>query len=135
MDVALLTNLGHFGAWLYNDHLVTCDLKKRHIGIHNQSATAVWLLLNGVVSIKKLSQKYAEIFAISADQARRDVESCLTNWQAQGWVCKDVDGRWQIASTIVDRLFRTTFAIGLSYVPSTGLSKHDRTKETQSAFG
>jgi hypothetical protein len=36
---------------------------------------------------------------------------------------------------IVDRLFRTTFAIGLSYVPTTGRSKHDRTKETQSAFG
>jgi len=36
---------------------------------------------------------------------------------------------------IVDRLFKTVLAIGLSYVPSTGLSKHDRTKETQGAFG
>ena len=100
MDAPLLTNLEHFGAWLYNDHLVTCDLNKRHIGIHNQSAAAVWLLLNGAVSIKKLSQKYAEIFAISVEQSRRDVESCLTNWQAQGWVCKDKNDHWQIASTV-----------------------------------
>ena len=36
---------------------------------------------------------------------------------------------------IVDRVFKTTLASGLSYVPSTGLSKHDRTKETQVALG
>ncbi len=37
--------------------------------------------------------------------------------------------------SIVDRVFKTTLASGLSYVPSTGLSKHDRTKETQVALG
>ena len=31
----------------------------------------------------------------------------------------------EIAGTIVDRLFKTVLAIGLSYVPSTGRSKHD----------
>ena len=36
---------------------------------------------------------------------------------------------------IVDRVFKTTLASGLSYVPSTGRSKHDRTKETQVALG
>ena len=41
----------------------------------------------------------------------------------------------QLIVTIVDRLFKTVLACGLSYVPTTGLSKHDRTKETQSAFG
>ncbi len=45
---------------------------------------------------------------------------------------------WQASlgmQIIVDRLFKTVLAIGLSYVPSTGRSKHDRTKETQGAFG
>lgn len=40
-----------------------------------------------------------------------------------------------LSTSIVDRFFKTVLAIGLSYVPSTGLSKHDRTKETQGAFG
>lgn len=39
------------------------------------------------------------------------------------------------ALNIVDRIFKTVLASGLSYVPSTGLSKHDRTKETQAALG
>ena len=36
---------------------------------------------------------------------------------------------------IVDRVFKTTFTRGLSYGPSKGLSKNDRVKETQSAYG
>ncbi len=36
---------------------------------------------------------------------------------------------------IVDRVFKTTFARGLSYGPSKGLSKNDRIKETQGAYG
>ena len=36
---------------------------------------------------------------------------------------------------IVDRVFKTTFTRGLSYGPSKGLSKNDRIKETQGAYG
>jgi len=36
---------------------------------------------------------------------------------------------------IVDRLFKTTFTRGLSYGPSKGLSKNDRVKKTQGAYG
>lgn len=39
-----------------------------------------------------------------------------------------------IIDNIVDRLFKTVLAVGLSYVPSTELSKNDRTKETQGAL-
>ena len=43
---------------------------------------------------------------------------------------------WQTgAFIIVDRIFKTTFARGLSYGPSKGLSKNDRIKETQGAYG
>ena len=38
-------------------------------------------------------------------------------------------------SSIVDRVFKTTFTRGLSYGPSKGLSKNDRIKETQGAYG
>ena len=41
----------------------------------------------------------------------------------------------QMATSIVDRVFKTTLASGLSYGPSKGLSKNDRVKETQGAFG
>ena len=52
-----------------------------------------------------------------------------------GLASKNIIGNTMKTQIIVDRIFRTTFASGLSYVPSTGLSKHDRTKETQGAFG
>jgi D-sedoheptulose 7-phosphate isomerase len=36
---------------------------------------------------------------------------------------------------VADRLFKTVLASGLSYVPPTGLSKYDRTRETQDPLG
>jgi hypothetical protein len=102
MDVLLLTGQQHFGAWLYNDHLVTCDLNTRHIGIHNPSAAVLWMLLDGAVTLELLSQDYAEVFSISAEQAQQDIQTCLTAWQAQSWVCQNTSGRWLIEPVIGD---------------------------------
>jgi hypothetical protein len=100
MDLHLLTNQSHFGAWLYDNHLVTCDLKRRHLGIHNPSAAVLWGLLEEAVSIDLLVQDYAEIFSISVKQARQDVESCLRTWKADGWACQNEHGHWLIAPEI-----------------------------------
>ena len=100
MDLHLLADQPYFGAWLYDDHLVTCDLKKRHLGIHNPSAAVFWVLLEEAVSLDLLVQDYAEIFSISVKQAQQDLESCLRNWKSDGWVCQNEHGHWSIEPKI-----------------------------------
>jgi hypothetical protein len=46
-----------------------------------------------------------------------------------------MQAQMRFTPTIVDRVFKTTFTRGLSYGPSKGLSKNDRIKETQGAYG
>ena len=90
-----------FGAWLYDDHLVTCDLKKRHIELHNPASAAIWLLLSDVTndanSDANIVKEYAELFALPLAQARSDVDACLANWLKYGWFVRDVSNKWRLS--------------------------------------
>ena len=93
-----------FGAWLYDDHLVTCDLKKRHIELHNPASAAIWLLLSDLTSDltsdatsdDEIVKEYADLFALPLAQARGDVDVCLANWLQYGWVVRDVSNTWRL---------------------------------------
>jgi len=92
--VQCLTQTPSFGAWLYDDHLLTCDLKKRHIGLHNQTSAAIWLLLSDGIDDEDLFKDYADLFALPLVQARLDVEHCLADWHSQGWVERNAAKQW-----------------------------------------
>jgi hypothetical protein len=93
-----------FGAWLYDDHLVTCDLQKKHIELHNPASAAIWLLLSDVTndvtndanSDANIVKEYADLFALPLAQARSDVDACLANWLKYGWVVCDVSNTWRL---------------------------------------
>jgi len=92
--VQCLTQTPSFGAWLYDDHLLTCDLKKRHIGLHNQTSAAIWLLISDGIDDEDLFKHYADLFALPLAQARLDVEQCLADWHSQGWVERNAAKQW-----------------------------------------
>jgi len=93
-SVQCLTQTPSFGAWLYDDHLLTCDLKKRHIGLHNHTSAAIWLLLSDGIDDEDLFKHYADLFALPLVQARHDVEQCLADWHSKGWVERNVAKQW-----------------------------------------
>ena len=100
MDICLLNHQDRFAAWLYNDHLVTCDLNTRHIGLHNPSAAVLWVLLESPTSFDRLAKDFAETFSLSIGQACQDVQISLADWQKNGWAYQNPVGEWQISSVI-----------------------------------
>ena len=85
------------GAWLYDDHLLIWDLTTKQLCLHNSSATAIWVLLEQPQALESLATQIAELFAIPLTVAKPDVEVCLNDWLARGWVSCNANRLWQIA--------------------------------------
>lgn len=84
---------------LADHHLVVIDIDRQELRVLNPSACALWLLLGeGERSRDQLADALATLFGLTCDQVSMDVDVCLDEWAALGWVERfNSDGRLRIA--------------------------------------
>ena len=80
-------------SWLLDGRLVIFDSTSLELAIYTSSAAVIWLLLDQGAQIREhLAREFAEIYALSENQALNDMKQCLDDWHARGWLLTDEDG-------------------------------------------
>ncbi|MGA9278003.1 PqqD family protein [Ilumatobacter sp.] len=77
----------------------------RHGEIHhlNSSASAVWMMLDGDLSIPEVADELSEIFSVPSEQLRPDVDAAVEDFRARGLL----DGTDQLTDEARDEDART----------------------------
>ena len=74
------------------------DLVSLRLEVYNESAATIWILLSdGQSNLSSLGVSFAEIYGLTVDQANLDVEACVSEWIAPGWVQREHSGTCRIS--------------------------------------
>ncbi len=78
---------GRFYFQIIDDTLAVVDLVTSELCLLNQAAGALWLELYATpVARGELEASWARRFGLTPAAARADIEACIAEWQARGWI-------------------------------------------------
>lgn len=85
-------------SWLLHGRLALFDHVTLRLEVYNETAATIWILLaDGPSSLAALGASFAEIYGLTFDQASQDVEACVSEWIARGWVQREDSGTCRIS--------------------------------------